>query len=421
MSEEYQTTHEEPRNYLDGVHTPLDPQPAADVEAFGSNHTEIERAAEELSSSREGRNPVIERAFHDGQDLTRAAPGDRSVSPEFAADALKGIRADEESWARTNADAELAKVIDDFRAGDAAQLHQPELGQVQPQQPEPQLQPQAEFAPPGEPGELDRLLAPLPPENRQAFIQNYNDLLQQTRHQASLEHQHALQHVQNLATQYENSVAQTLLTAEASALAPFPELHNIPRDQIQTILSHLARTNPNRAAEIRHHVANVKELAANQIQAAQTAWQQRQAAGQAQQAQQQENFKTWAAAQDDLLEKTSWANESPQNRNAIAREIIDHYRQYGVSERELVAHYNQNPAMRHAATQSLIADGIRYRQAQKSAQRAQVRQVPQVQRPGAASEEARDYSEVSSLQREFNLKPTARTAAALLAARRGAR
>ena len=206
-------------------------------------------------------------------------------------------------------------------------------------------------------------------------------------------------------------------------------MQGVPREQVQAVLAHIARTNPTRHAEIRHHVAAVKELAANQLQTAQSMLQQRQMqaaqqqqASQTQQARYQEDFKAWANAQDDLLEKTSWANESPQNRSAIAHEIIDHYRQYGVSEQDLIENYNKNPAMRHAATQSLIADGIRYRQAQKAAHRAQTRPVPQVQKPGVSSPEARDNSAYSDLERQYrgqSLNP--RQAAELVIAKRARR
>lgn len=131
---EYETTNQEPRNYDAVVYELLEPEPAPDPEAFGSNHTEIERAAEELSGTRAERNQVIERQFHDGQDFTKVAPGNKTVSPEYAADKLKEIRELEQQVEGWDRDAALQKEIDALRAGDTAQPQTPD--QTQPQAPE---------------------------------------------------------------------------------------------------------------------------------------------------------------------------------------------------------------------------------------------------------------------------------------------
>jgi hypothetical protein len=90
----------------------------------------------------------------------------------------------------------------------------------------------------------------LPIERRAPFVATFNDMVQRAQHQAQTTYEQAVQQAQGTAQQYQQAVAQTLLTAEASALAPFPELHGVPRDQIDTVMAHIGRTNPQRHAEI---------------------------------------------------------------------------------------------------------------------------------------------------------------------------
>ena len=83
----------------------------------------------------------------------------------------------------------------------------------------------------------------------------------------------------------EAGIAQTLAVAEAAAAAPFPELAAAPPEQRQAILAHIGRTNPQRFQEIKAHIAQVKELAGNQIAEAQRIHQYQEAQKQQQQEQ----------------------------------------------------------------------------------------------------------------------------------------
>jgi hypothetical protein len=116
MSEEYETTNQEPRNYDAVVYTPLDPEPAPDPEPFTSDRTGIESAADELKSTRAERNVIVERAFHDGVDTSKAAPGNRTLSPEYAAEKLQETRDWEKQLAQEELDAATAAAVDDFRS-----------------------------------------------------------------------------------------------------------------------------------------------------------------------------------------------------------------------------------------------------------------------------------------------------------------
>jgi hypothetical protein len=94
------------------------------------------------------------------------------------------------------------------------------------------------------------LLAPLPPEQRQHFVSAFNQMVESARHQNAQQYEAAVQQVYGAQRQYEAAVAQTLLAAEASALAPFPDLHGIPRDQVQAVVQHIARTDPEKYRRI---------------------------------------------------------------------------------------------------------------------------------------------------------------------------
>jgi hypothetical protein len=385
------------------------------ADPFTSGRDGIQEAADELTERREPRREQVSRVVVDPNDYTKIAPGNVAISKETAADSLREHR-NFEAWAEQEAlDRLVAEDVDRFRADQ--QPPQPEIAQPQSQAPEVQ----AEYA--AEPDdELTRLLSSVPDEAvrrnvRQGLIQYHAD--QQT--QIAQAREAAVAHANAAAAALEQRTLETFLVAEQAALAPFPELANVRRDDMQVVLNHIRQSNPERFEQIDRHVARVKGLAANQLQTMQVLHQQQHAVQQQQQAMQAQNLKAWADAQDRAFEKTSWANESPQSRDAITREIVDAYKQYGISEQELAHHYQNNPAMRHAATQALLLDGIRYRQAQRSIPRAVARPVPSVQRPGVSSPEARDHSELASFQKSFNLNPTAKNAAALLTARRGAR
>ena len=377
---EYETTNQEPRNYDAVVYESLEPEPAPDPEAFGSNHTEIERAAEELSGTRAERNQVIERQFHDGQDFTKVAPGNKTVSPEYAADKLKEIRELEQQVEGWDRDAALQKEIDALRAGDTAQPQTPD--QTQPQAPE--IQP--EYA--TEPDALDNLLNSVPDENtrryvKQGLVEAYS------KQQAEIEQarQAAVAHANAAAAALEQRTVETLLVAEQAALAPFPELANVRREDMQVGLNHIRQTNPQRFEEIDRHVARVKGLAANQLQAAQLLHQQQQQASHAQQAYAAQQFREYA----ELHDSKTLVDETPETRKAIESALIEGAEREGIDKETLVQIWNSNPVARHSYFQNLIADGVKWRLAKSNIPQHVARPVARVQRPGV-SEPAADRS-----------------------------
>jgi hypothetical protein len=314
MSEEYQTTHDEPSNYLDGIHTPLDPGPAPDAEVFGSDHASIEQAADELKSTRAERGVVIERAFHDGQDLTRAAPGNRTVSAEFAADSLKALRADENALVQAEINAATAKAVDDLRD------QTPEVATAEQPQPEPQPELQPEYAPPESNPELDRLLQALPVEGRAPFLDNYNQIIQQAQYQASAQYGEALQRAAAVEQRLHQGVQQAGQIAIAGLLVAFPELSGINDNaQLAGAIQMLQKTNPQRAEQLERHVSKVTQtINLAQQQAAQE--QQRQhAVAQQQRQQQQEAWQRYSEAARYARGATSCGAKRNRGNGAGAR------------------------------------------------------------------------------------------------------
>ncbi len=383
------------------IYESLDPPKEAEPEIFSGDKTGLDEAAAELTQTRAERNEVVERGFSDPEDYTKPAPGNYRVSAEHAADVLKETREWESRFAQSEADAELAKQIDEIR-GEQPQAFK--LYEQQTPEPQPESAPEA-------PKELDQLLMGVAPEQKQRIIHDLGQYAGALQAQA-----------QSVVQQYQQGVVETLLTAEAAALAPYPELHNVPRDQIQAILAHIGRTDPAKHAQITQHVARVKDLVGKQLIAAQTLQQHQQAMQQEALKQKQEALRQFGEHQDALLEKTTaWANEPAANRTKIANSIIEHYAQYGITKEQVLDAYNTNPGMRHAATQELLADGIRYRMARAAVGRAAARPVPQVQRPGVTSDDRNNYSEYAMLSRQLPKELTAKQAAQLVIARRNAR
>lgn len=259
-----------------------------------------------------------------------------------------------------------------------AAAQQPEFQQAQPQE----LAPQAEV-PPAEPTELDSVLAELPEHRRAPFVAAFNQMVDNTRHQAAMQYQAATQQAQNTAQQYEQAVAQTLLTAEAAALAPWPELAATPRDQIDAVLAHVARTDPQKHAAIRQHVSAVRALAGQQIQAAQSILQQQQAQQRFAQQEAAERFQRWAAGEDDKIDKLL-ASETPERRTAIVQEAATILREEGLSDQDIAHMWRNDATFRSATSQKLLMKEARARIAERGIRAARATPIPQVQRPGVS-------------------------------------
>ena len=199
--------------------------------------------------------------------------------------------------------------------------------------------------------------------------------------------------------------------AEAAIIKDFPALPGIGREQIPAAVSILQKQNPQeyqRLVERVQHdqIENAAVLQAQQAYAQQAAQQR-----QAQQAEQARQFEAWKQEQDARV-------PTFQNLPEIQKEVFAIAQEHGISKQELAQLYENNPVMRHAAFQTMIAESAQFRLAKKAVTQAKVTSIPKVQRPGTSGEAAFDRSELSGLQKQFNLSPSAKSGAALLAARR---
>jgi hypothetical protein len=394
------------------IYESLDPEKSSEPEIRGDEAGPAEAAAE-LRQTPGERNEITERVWGDPRDWSKHAPGNRSVSAEHASDMLAEAREAEAALAQAELDAATARAVDDFRA------EPPELGQAQPQQPE--LAPQAEV-PPAEPTELDRMLAELPEHRRAPFVNAFNEMVTRAQHQASTEYQQALQQVQGAVQQLAQTTQQTIQVGEAIARQPFPELHNVSDADLPAVLRQMAQVQPQRYAQVVAHAAQVKQLVGQQLHQQQVfahAQQQQQQQQQQQVEAQQRQFRQYA----ELHDSRTLVNESPETRKAIESALIEGAEREGIDKQTLVQIWNNNPVARHSYFQNLIADGVKYRLAQRAVAFAAVRPVPQVQRPGAANEESRDYSEYAHLERQYRGQQslTPKQAAELVIAKRARR
>ena len=386
-TEHFDPTSAEPKTYGDGQFPEsLDP-PKADELPFSSDREGIEQAIEERSRTAGERNIIDVIQFQDGKGHVQ--DGNKTASPEYAADELKAYRERKAAVADQQLGEQLAAAVDEFRG-------------VPQEQPEPQPrpdwapEPQPEYAP-APPTELDNLLQDLPAERRAPFVEAYNQHLQNAQAQAEAQYNQHIAQAQNYAQQYEAGVAQTLLVSEAAAAAPFPELAAAPPEQRQAILAHIGRTNPQRFQEIKAHIAQVKELAGNQIAEAQRIHQYQEAQKQQQQEQTKQQFRQYAEFHDSRVPAVS-------NLPDVQREIMAMAQEHGIGQQELMQLYETSPVVRHSAFQSMMADAAKYRLAQKATRAALVRSVPQVQKPGTRNEDAVRESEYNNIERELRGK-----------------
>ena len=163
---------------------------------------------------------------------------------------------------------------------------------------------------------------------------------------------------------------------------------------------------------LRRTSSQVKELAGNQIAEAQRIHQYQEAQKQQQQEQTKQQFRQYADFHDSRVPAVS-------NLPEVQREIMAMAQEHGIGQQELMELYEKSPVVRHSAFQAMMLDAAKYRLAQKATRAAQVRTVPQVQKPGTRNEDAVRESEYNNIERELRGKSSLspKEAARLLMAR----
>src|SRR5262249_49433203 len=148
-------------------------------------------------------------------------------------------------------------------------------------------------------------------------------------------------HVEQARQQYAQGAKAAATMAAASLLASFPELANVPTDQLQTAVATIGQVNPARAQQINAHLERVQNLY--------NASQQAEAARQQIQTQRLQNF---LATEDAKFEEHVAKHEDAATMAKVKESIIDiAEKDYGVSRAELAQLWNSQPLMRTATFQ----------------------------------------------------------------------
>lgn len=386
-----QSTTSEPGIDLDSLRpmpVPVEPK----KKEFSSEVEGIEAAAREVAKSREEREAatlrlqtdddgVIERLYY-RNDTGERIPSSEYISIEKAAQDLSDVRQRDL--------ASISPTVGEVQAGiDAARQQYAEAVQPQPTQPQQQPQAQTVEAQPQDPNAEIRQVLEQYPAVRQAL-------------------EAEVQQVEQARAAYAQQARQAAQMAGASLLATFPELANVPTDQLGTAISSIAQVNPQRAQAINAHLERTSALL--------------NMAGKAQEAQAQlqaQQTAAWTKAQDDAYDAMT-KDDTPEMRNKIGTEAIAMLREYGASDADIKAAWESPGAFRSAIGQRILRDAAAYRIAQREVVNKVDRSVPPVQRPGTGQPTNRD-SGVEDAIAKFRANPTPLTGAAVLAARRAAR
>jgi hypothetical protein len=383
------------------------PMPLAD--APPQEDLALDATVENFIASREDPAPIVEREFRDVQtgeprpcnETLSAGDAARNVANVREQERLELDRARNEALNRELDDA--TQTLDALRAAEAPQPPQAQLEQLDPeaiaampleQQNALYAANQAQLA------EADRQIQQLlqDPVVRERIEGEFNQVRAQV-DQAKAAYQQA---TVDLATQ-----AQGVLTAL------FPDLSNLSGPQLQGALQYMQQSQPERFQQFQQLAGRAQQLVG--VYRAQQAEQQQQMR-EVQAAQ----FKQFALVADDAFDRMN-ANVPAETRKAISQEAVNIFKEFGISETELMQHYNSNPLLRSAAGQQIVAEAARYRLSQKGLSQRRANPVPQVVRPGSP-EAFQTRSEAALAEARAKLKPSmsAKEAAACVIARRAA-
>lgn len=209
---------------------------------------------------------------------------------------------------------------------------------------------------------------------------------------------------------YLDGLAAATQIAQVSFLTQFPDLANVPPENLPSVLALLSRQDPAKFARVEAMVKTTEQLFAQQ-----RAEQSRQA-----EAEQQE-FRNYARSEDARFE-TMLQDESAETQAAVTAEIISSAKASGIETTELIRLFNSEPVMRNAVFQRMMYDAGKYRLAKKARDLASARPLPAVQRPGVAHTPAeREQADLRTLSARLSTSGNIKDAVALYHARKGGR
>ena len=206
--------------------------------------------------------------------------------------------------------------------------------------------------------------------------------------------------------------------AVASLFAAYPEIANVPADQIRGAIQVIAQQDPGKAAAIVSHIKTVEAQVG--------AWQQLQATQQAEsQRQYQKQFAEWSEAEDLKVNQMMPELSNKEVSRKIADQAVSMLRNVGFSDQDVRRAYSgeASVSLRDARVQVLLAKAALYDQAQAGLHNATRAPAPPVMRPGVSGARADEYSqsELSGLTNRLNQSGNVKDAARLLMARRANR
>jgi hypothetical protein len=214
-----------------------------------------------------------------------------------------------------------------------------------------------------------------------------------------------------------NQLAQEINIVTAALI---PEIVGMSPEEARGTMAVIAKNDPARAQQIANF-ANRVQGAVNLTQQHQHQQQQaQQQQAEFQQRQAAEAFQKYAAAED----AKALAKETPESLTKIRNLLYEDGKKAGYSKADIDQAWGSVPALRNAFVSELIADGAKWRMAQRSLRDNAVRKVPTVQRPGASTDARQDHGDVAVASSRFNLPggnvgtQGLRNAAALVMARR---
>ena len=216
--------------------------------------------------------------------------------------------------------------------------------------------------------------------------------------------------VERARQEYLAGLSAATQVAQMSFLGQFPELANTAPDQLPAALEQMSRQDPTKFAHVQALVATGQQLLVEQQQ---EGWRQMEIA--------QRNFQNYARS-DDTRFATMLKGESRETQRAVALEIAASARASGIETNELVRLFNSEPLMRNAVFQRMMYDAGKYRLMMKARDAAVTKQVPPVQRPGAAQTRAeREGAELRTLSARLSNSGDIKDAVALYHARKSGR
>ena len=372
--------------------------PERKEKTFSAEKDGLVEAAQSLTEARQSRKvpkvaedaPITERGYRWDGGLGKPVEEHYTLDAKRAAEDLSKVRLAEVEAASPAP--ELTQAIDQVRAAWEQQPQQQPEVQAQTaeeQQQQPQVEQQQQQ--PQDPANEIRQVLEQHPAVRQAFE---HELAQTEQHRAA----------------YAQGLHQSATVAAASLLANFPELAQVPTAHLQSAITAIAATNPQRAAAIDAQLGRTQSIF-NQFKAAESAQKQLQ----------MQNMQAWVSAQDAEFVRTVASKESPEVMRKIAENVVALAEEYGVSKKDRGEVWQSQPIMRSAAFQRMMVDAARYRMATSEvAGKLDRAAPPPVQRPGTSQPNNADDSAVAAALNRFKAEPSPKTGADLLRARRAA-